>query len=178
MNGKSIGFTLIELLIVVAFVGILAAIAIVNFLEVQARGKVARVQSDMRSLATCLEAYCVDNDAYPPCGYAGDVQLLMPPLVRLVPLTTPITYISKVPIDPFKELDRVKQPACQIKDQIYRYREESGFRSIRGAWPLGALEWELNSFGPDGDCDGGLLVVQYDPTNGTISNGDISRVGP
>lgn len=59
------GFTLIELLIVVAIIAILAAIAVPNFLEAQTRSKVSRAASDMRTLATALEAYFVDNNLYP-----------------------------------------------------------------------------------------------------------------
>jgi len=59
------GFTLIELLIVVAIIAILAAIAVPNFLEAQTRAKVSRLKADMRSAATGLEAYAVDNNDYP-----------------------------------------------------------------------------------------------------------------
>lgn len=58
------GFTLIELLIVVAIIAILAAIAVPNFLEAQIRSKVSRSKNDMRSIATALEAYFVDNNTY------------------------------------------------------------------------------------------------------------------
>lgn len=58
-------FTLIELLIVVAIIAILAAIAVPNFLEAQTRAKVTRAQSDMRSLATGIEAFYIDNNQYP-----------------------------------------------------------------------------------------------------------------
>ena len=54
-------FTLIELLIVIAIIAILALIAIPNFIESQIRSKVARVQSDMRSVATAIEACFVDS---------------------------------------------------------------------------------------------------------------------
>jgi prepilin-type N-terminal cleavage/methylation domain-containing protein len=59
------GFTLIELLIVVAIIAILAAIAVPNFLEAQVRSKVSRAHSDMRSLATAIESYMVDNNGFP-----------------------------------------------------------------------------------------------------------------
>ena len=58
-------FTLMELLIVVALIAILAAIAVPNFLEVQARFKVSASKTDIRSLVTALESYYIDNDGYP-----------------------------------------------------------------------------------------------------------------
>ncbi|HBF35528.1 TPA: hypothetical protein DDW35_13275 [Candidatus Sumerlaeota bacterium] len=68
-------FTLIELLIVVAIIAILAAIAVPNFLEAQVRAKISRAHSDMRSLATAIEAYSVDNKSRYPlsCPVNGDI---------------------------------------------------------------------------------------------------------
>jgi general secretion pathway protein G len=59
------GFTLIELLIVVAIIGIIAAIAIPNLLNAINRGRQKRSMADMRSIATAIEAYAVDNSFYP-----------------------------------------------------------------------------------------------------------------
>jgi len=62
---KDRGFTLIELLIVVAIIGIIAAIAIPNLLNAINRGRQKRTMADMRTIATSIEAYAVDNSFYP-----------------------------------------------------------------------------------------------------------------
>jgi len=62
---KQTGFTLIELLIVVAIIGIIAAIAIPNLLNAIDRGKQKRSMADMRSIGTAVESYSVDVNFYP-----------------------------------------------------------------------------------------------------------------
>ena len=79
------GFTLIELLIVVAIIGILAAIAIPNFLQAQIRAKVARALAELDTCGKAIEVYHVDANYYPladPGGYMPHT------------LTTPIAYMS------------------------------------------------------------------------------------
>jgi type IV pilus assembly protein PilA len=58
------GFTLIELMIVIAIIGILAAIAIPQFSAYRIRSYNSSSQADLRNAATAQEAYFVDWDTY------------------------------------------------------------------------------------------------------------------
>ena len=59
------GFTLIELLIVVAIIGILAAIAIPQFSSYRVKSYNTAAVSDLKNAKTSLEAFYADNQSYP-----------------------------------------------------------------------------------------------------------------
>lgn len=118
------GFTLIELLIVVAIIAILAALAIPNFMEAQARAKVSRASADFRTVVTALEAYRMDTGRYPKGNHSSRV--LNPWPIRygykptLERLSTPIAYLTgeSAFYDPFKAQWRYDDNDLEARDSI------------------------------------------------------------
>ena len=103
---KERGFTLIELLIVVAIIGIIAAIAIPNLLNAINRGRQKRTMADVRSIATAIESYQVDFNRY--IGGVTGVSAV----TALNNYLTP-TYIKRMP-----EMDGWSQPMCVQFDAV------------------------------------------------------------
>ncbi len=176
------GFTLIELLMVVGIIAILATIGLINFLEAQTRSKVSRVVADLRTMATAVETYAVDHTHYPDTF--GQTKL-----------TSPVAYITSLPRDIFAASDGSAHFAymntrqMSTPEELQNWEVASFTPSQQGE--LAAQSWFIWSNGPDlkntslDDTQGAFhdvvkapgarLGIFYDPTNGTVSVGDVIR---
>ncbi|HQO34926.1 MAG TPA: prepilin-type N-terminal cleavage/methylation domain-containing protein [bacterium] len=171
-------FTLIELLIVVAIIGILAAIAVPNFMNARVRAKVSKAYSDIKAIAMANEMYALDNSgAYPnesedhpyERGWAE---------AGVFWLTTPVAYMSSIPTDPFERLeDKTEHATPQV------YETGTGKRGMKN------VAYNIFTVGPNGVVDGitssnpftgpqkAGVNNTYSSSNGLKSGGDIYWYG-
>ncbi|RJP32883.1 MAG: prepilin-type N-terminal cleavage/methylation domain-containing protein [Candidatus Omnitrophota bacterium] len=168
-------FTLIELLIVVAIIGILAAIAVPNFLNARLKAQIARVEAELRAIDEAYTTYRLDNNSYPPHADRCKAQHKF--------ITTPIAYLSTSLIDPFQ----IQGETMTWEWFCGQYHAEPS--AVEGAARIGQAAPEywnrnrtaaffLKSVGPDKDgqiAGGAEFFLPYDISNGLTSKGTIYR---
>jgi prepilin-type N-terminal cleavage/methylation domain-containing protein len=188
MTRRRRGFTYLELMIVAAIIGILAAIGIANFLEARTRSEVSRSKSDLATFKMALDAYRLETRAYPPNAVAG-----RPDGWDLRVLTTPISYQPTIPRDffapgrPFAYYNALQvDPAhgLQIAGADCRYFNGFAAGLLWGMGPADAArndqdhaKRKIRDFTKIEDIviepGGRARLAAYDPTNGTLSPGNI-----
>lgn len=188
------GFTLIELLIVVAIIGILAAIAIPNFVNARMRATIARIQGDHKAISTAAESYMVDNGAYPAPELATDDSGTVTTWPYYVPekFVEPVAYLSTEKLyDPLgRPLEDLPRLVSRYRFKVFNVQTRSGLPGkdapgnkealkVHGAYMIashGPNRWlDLPSGFGDGANTTDWFWLPYDATNGLLSPGDILR---
>ncbi|MBZ0257328.1 prepilin-type N-terminal cleavage/methylation domain-containing protein, partial [bacterium] len=180
--------TLIELLIVVAIIGILAAIAVPNFLNAQIRAKVARSYSDMHSTSTAIAIFNTDKgemlvdirdddnaegvkrieDDFAGVGLNGGAGNRNNMAV-LAPLTTPVAYMSSLPKSPFVNSSLFTSNSGNNEafgregNDVYSYWDnDPEFVDGPNDWNLAALYNYVSNFSP-----WSYVLITFGPSAGT-----------
>jgi len=115
------GFTLIELMIVVAIIGILAALAIPNFMRFQAKSKQSEAKANLKSIFTAEKSYAAEKDKYgasfndigfePERGNRYAYYLgAGTPEVRAAATIPAVTNANVIEVDTFKYVGSTAQP--------------------------------------------------------------------
>ncbi len=96
------GFSLIEIMVVLAIMGLLAAIVAPNVMNALSQGKDKKVRADFTSLETALKMYKMDNGFY-PTSEQGLEALVSKPSSAPEPRTYPDEgYMPRLPKDPWQ----------------------------------------------------------------------------
>ncbi len=162
---KTTGFTLIELLIVVAIIGILAAIAVPNFLGAQIRAKVAHSKAELRTYIQIQNLYFMDHNDIP--GHYDGREEHCPYII--------LNYISGPLTDPFT----IDDPEVHLTSHQGMYHS-THLRSpgdVARINPRLHEEWIRNKRGYIifGEGPGIPSWDDYDVSNGLMSNGRIVK---
>lgn len=186
------GFTLIELLIVVAIIGILAAIAVPNFLNAQMRAKVSRAQADQKTMETAILEYMFDCNDNPPHSHE---------LNQNYWLTTPVAYLNGFLYDPFQQVPQAKELyASDLTYHKKQYHWDPLDKRYWGGLTYAMIDpakdpefkfWNqaigiIFGMGPSMKYTGsagtgftfGVAFIAYEPSNGLISLGIMRRYVP
>lgn len=161
---------IVTIVVVLAIAILFAVIVAPDFFSAHSRSKVGITKAELRSCATALESYYIDNNVYPPPDYDNQHQPIVPHI-----LTTPVAYMTKLPYDIFA--DNEKERFQYFAGEIESEDTSKPYWIIAGLGPDQKMDIDVTRYNPQYPIWGKSYIdsKSYDPTNGTTSQGDIWR---
>lgn len=108
MRAVTTGFSIVELIIVVAVLGILAALVVPQFQGYSVDAKESVAKEGLRMLRSGIEIYTAQNTGIPPGYVDNNPQGSLDAGVFVTQLTTGKRCMSEMPVNPFNELDSLR----------------------------------------------------------------------
>lgn len=160
------GFTLVELLVVMAIIGVLAALAVGSFRTAQMRGRDAQRKSDLKQISHALELFYSDYGRYPDASGTTIAACPYPAGSSCTWGTAEFsdsrgtTYFKMMPKDPtsnFNYVYRVVPNSSNQKYQLFAKLENSQDKDLD-------LTITVNTCGGTGNCNFAVTSANTNPS--------------
>lgn len=131
------GFTLIEMMVVLAIIGVLAALIVPNVLGRADEARVTAARTDIANLSNALKLYKLDNQSY-PSAEQGLAALVTKPTQDPVPTAWRV-YVEKLPQDPWGRPYQYLNPGVHGEVDVLSLGADgqpggNGFNADIGSW--------------------------------------------
>ena len=164
---KTKGFTIVELLIVIVVIGILAAISLVAYTNIQSKARDSDRKSDIAAIKKALELYYIDNGTYPSSSGSTTINGSWTTSAdaswdnlssQLVP-----NYMSALPKDP--RSGSSANPAIYSGFNYDYIRLTNGWCNTSGSKPGYLLAYRYESISHEYVIDGDCPTSSTQPSN-------------
>lgn len=119
VHGRALGFTLLEVLVVLAIIGIMAALVVPNVMSALSGSQIKAVKADLASISAALNMYKLDNFALPSTEQGLNALLNKPGGQPEAPNWRTGGYIEKAAKDPWQNPYQYLRPGQHGEFDIY-----------------------------------------------------------
>ncbi|HSQ04635.1 MAG TPA: type II secretion system major pseudopilin GspG [Burkholderiales bacterium] len=140
-SARNAGFTLIELMVVVAILGILAALVVPKIMSRPDEARVVAARQDIATLSQALKLYRLDNKRYPTTEQGLQALVTKPTVAPIPDNWKGGGYIERLPLDPWSKPYQYLNPGLHGEIDIFSFGADGvpggeGHDSDIGNWML------------------------------------------
>ena len=136
---RSRGFTLIEILVVVAIIGILAALIVPRIMDRPDQARATAARADIGAIMGSLKLYRLDNGAYPTSDQGLSALVKKPERGDIPRNWKPGGYLERLPVDPWGTDYQYLNPGIRGEVDVFSFGADrkpggEGFDADIGSW--------------------------------------------